>query len=130
MIEFYSCTCLLYDLWIIYAYITFHTVSRFGVCCLFVVSSTSTTIDQNCTYIQNPGFPSTYGETTALKFTINKCSSNVCSVRLDFESFTIEGPSATLETDGGACTDSFVAMGTSGTSTPVICGINTGEHGE
>ena len=82
--------------------------SRFGVCCLFLVTSTSTTINQNCTYIRNPSYPSVYSATTALTYTINKCSSDVCAVRLDFESFTIEGPSATTETNGGACTDSFV----------------------
>ncbi len=32
----------------------------------------------------------------------------VCSLRLDFEIFTIGGPADTMETDGGACTDTFV----------------------
>ena len=37
------------------------------------------------------------------------------------------GPSDTLETTG-VCTDSFIASGTSGITTPVICGMNTGQH--
>ena len=37
------------------------------------------------------------------------------------------GPADTLETTG-VCTDSFVASGTSGITTPVICGMNTGQH--
>ena len=69
---------------------------RFGVCCLFIVSSTSDTINQNCTYIQNPSFPSVYSSQTALTYTINKCSSDVCSVRLDFETMTIQGNFGTL----------------------------------
>jgi hypothetical protein len=49
--------------------------SRFGVCCLFLVSSSGSTISQNCTYIRNPSFPSVYGSTTAVSYTIQKCTS-------------------------------------------------------
>jgi len=104
----------------------------FGVCCLFIVSATSDTIDQNCTYIQNPSFPSVYSSQTALSYVINKCSSDVCAVRLDFETFATVGPIAdTAEAMGGVCTDSFVVSGTTtGTTgaTPNICGLNTGQH--
>ena len=55
----------------------------------------------------------------------------MCAVRLDFESFTTQGPSATTETNGGECTDSFVGSVTPASkSTPVICGKNTGQHSE
>ena len=82
----------------------FPTIFRFGVCCLFIVTATSTTISENCTYIQNPSFPSVYADTTALTYTINKCSDTVCNVRLDFETFTTLGPSATTEvTAVGVC---------------------------
>ena len=77
---------------------------RFGVCCLFVVSSTSTTISENCTYIQNPSYPSVYSETSSLTYTINKCAASVCSVRLDFETFATAGPTSTAEATGGVCT--------------------------
>ena len=53
---------------------------------------------------------------------------DVCAVRLDFDSFTTMGPSATTEDTGGACTDSFVVTGTSGLTSPTICGKNTGQH--
>jgi len=99
----------------------------FGVCCLFLVSSTATTINENCTYIRNPGFPAVYSETSTLTYTINKCASDVCAVRLDFESFATMGPADTAE-NTGLCTDSFVASGTSGSASPVICGMNTGQH--
>ncbi len=49
-------------------------VNRFGVCCLFTVSAGSTTITENCTYIQNPNFPSAYSSTTGLTYTVAKCS--------------------------------------------------------
>ncbi len=91
------------------------------------MTATSTNIDQNCTYVQNPSFPSVYSATTALTYTVKKCSDDVCALRLDFESFFIEGPADTVETTGGVCTDSFQAKG-SGESTPVICGQNANEH--
>merc|ERR1719362_50633 len=100
----------------------------FGVCCLFIVSSTSTTISENCTYIQNPSYPSVYSDTSSLTYTINKCSSSVCAVRLDFETFQTAGPAATTEASGGLCVDSFKVSGTSGLSTPIICGSNAGQH--
>ena len=34
-------------------------------------------------------------------------------MRLDLEAFTILGPADTVETDGGACVDSFVASAVS-----------------
>ena len=75
------------------------------------MTATSTTIDQNCTYIQNPIFPSVYSAATALTYTINKCSSDVCSGRLDFETFQIRGPATTLEAaNAHNCLDSFVAV--------------------
>jgi len=102
--------------------------SGFGVCCLFTVQTASQEINQNCTYIQNPDFPSAYTETTALTYTIRKCADDVCAVRLDFETFTTAGPTATGEEDGGLCVDSLVVSGTSGLTSPVICGMNTGQH--
>ena len=49
--------------------------------------------------------------------------------RLDFLTFNLQGPADGNE-DGAnhLCVDSFVASGTSGLSSPVICGLNTGEH--
>ena len=94
------------------------------------MQTASQEINQNCTYIQNPGFPSAYTETTALTYTIRKCADDVCAVRLDFETFTTQGPADTEEISGGVCVDSLVVSGTSGLSSPVICGMNTGQHGK
>ena len=47
---------------------------RFGACCVFILDSKdSTTINYNDTYIQNPGYPNTFSDTTSLSYTINKC---------------------------------------------------------
>ena len=88
----------------VFYYLFISTIFRFGVCCLFIVTATSTTINENCTYIQNPSFPSVYADTTSLTYTINKCSDTVCNVRLDFETFVTKGPSKTDEvTADGVC---------------------------
>ena len=50
---------------------------RFGVCCLFITSTSGSTSNQNCSYIQNPNFPNAYGVTTAISFTVAKCSSGM-----------------------------------------------------
>ena len=39
--------------------------SGFGVCCMVKTSTCGSTVSQNCSYIQNPTFPSTYAPTTA-----------------------------------------------------------------
>ena len=53
--------------------------------------------------------------------------SDVCTVRLDFESFITAGPTTT--NDATACVDSFKATASpSGQTTPSICGLNTGDH--
>ena len=46
---------------------------RFGVCCLFQLAKVGE-VNQNCTYVQNPGYPSAYAETSAVKYTIKKCT--------------------------------------------------------
>jgi hypothetical protein len=101
----------------------------FGVCCFFSVDATAT-ISENCSYIRNPGFPSESSAPAAATFTIKKCSTDVCTIRLDFETFSLRGPTLTSEADAAAtaCLDSFVVKGTSGITSPVICGLNTGHH--
>ena len=114
--------------WSVGHYLTYNWIFRFGVCCVFTISDGGTSTSENCSYIQNPSYPSVYSATSSLTYTVEKCSDEVCAIRLDFETMTIAGPSATAETNGGECTDSFVVTGTSGITTPTICGKNTGAH--
>merc|ERR1719412_1095769 len=101
----------------------------FGVGCLFVYSSASTSISQNCSYIQNPNFPSAYGSTSTIAWQINKCATNICTLRLDFETFTTTGPTSTIDVTPAASLDSFtVAASPSGYTAPIISGENKGQH--
>lgn len=101
----------------------------FGVCCFFAYTATAT-ISENCTYIRNPGFPTASTGSTTATFTVSKCSSDVCVLRLDFETFSTSGPLGTTETvtTNAPCTDSFVVTTTSGYTSPTLCGLGTGEH--
>lgn len=105
--------------------------NRFGVCCLFLYSVTGSTINQNCSYLRNPGFPGVYSTTGSLSYTIAKISNgifipfqkidqdwfifisflDVCFLRLDFELFSILGPQGTVElpatSPGSTCPDQF-----------------------
>jgi len=104
--------------------------SGFGVCCLFKVSAASSTINQNNTYIQNPSFPTVYtGTTNSLSYKVSKIASNICYLRLDFETFTIIGPADATEASGGKCaSDTFKITNPTMEFIPTICGKNTGQH--
>jgi len=95
----------------------------FGVCCTFSLSSCGSTVNQNCTYIQNPSFPNTYSTSGACSYTINYIQSDICQLRLDFNMFDITDVATT-----GVCTDSFTVTGPTGRNPSVICGVNTGQH--
>merc|ERR1711981_409459 len=99
----------------------------FGVCCLFITSTSGSTSSQNCSYIQNPNYPNAYGSTTAISFTVAKCSSDVCGIRLDFESFILA--SGTSFHDAATPLDTFQITTTpKGLTIPAITGLNAGYH--
>lgn len=97
----------------------------FGVCCTFTVDDTSTgTVNNNITYLQNNGYPSAI--TTAsqtVTYTINACSNDICFLRYDFVENTLPITSAT-----GACIGAFTVTSPSGSNPPAICGNNANYH--
>merc|ERR1712127_593719 len=115
----------------------------FGTCCLFTQSECGGQVDNNCTHIQNVGFPTALTGTAATalpscNYQINKCQEDVCSLRLDFLTFNTQAGDFAAATGGaaagtmdslGACRDTFeVITNTKGGKTPVICGQNEGQH--
>merc|ERR1711971_1048087 len=114
----------------------------FGTCCLFRENTCGGTVENNCTHIQNDGFPTALTGTplTALtncNYQINKAQADVCQLRLDFLSFNIQagdfgaaaaGAAGPMDSLGG-CRDTFaVITSSSGGNYPVICGQNEGQH--
>lgn len=119
--------------------------SGFGVCCVFSSSTCGSTISENCTYITNPGYPNTYSTTGSCEFTVEKSSSEICQLRLDFITLALNimptntiGKNSNFGCCGSSCatlnivttiaTDSFTAKGQTGVNPPIICGINSGHH--
>jgi archaellin len=84
-------------------------------------------VNQNCSYIQNPNFPAAYAAETKISFKIEKCRDGVCTLRLDFCTFTLAGP--TMTDDTVAAVDTF-QITTSPTQwiMPAIGGENAGQH--
>lgn len=107
--------------------------SGFGVCCVFISNIGTATLSENRTYLQSLLFPAIETSTTGITYTINKMSSDICQLRLDFDNFAISGPSVTDETLGLAvgftnCADTLITTLTSNALVPTLCGTMTGSH--
>jgi len=107
--------------------------SSFGVCCVFEKSCGAGSVAENCTYFTSSD--RTAGSSCSLN--ICKCSSDVCQLRLDFETFTLSNPFTATAGAGadamalpiGNCfTDFFAVSVPGGKAPPLICGENTGYH--
>ncbi|XP_059099287.1 uncharacterized protein LOC131893312 [Tigriopus californicus] len=106
--------------------------SGFGVCCLFMITGCGGTVNKNCTYVRNTGFPGSdpnNGRTCSV--TLNRFANDICQIRLDFQSTT----TLPLGTDPGSCGgtgDSLSVISPHSSSQnafpPAICGILTGQH--
>jgi len=96
--------------------------SGFGVCCTFLVSTCGSTVSENCTYVQNPSYPSSYTTAGSCEYTVTPLSADICQLRLDFDNLDI------TETTAGACTDSFAVTSGSSRVYPTLCGTLTGQH--
>merc|ERR1712038_570871 len=94
----------------------------FGVCCTFTVSTCGTSVTQNCSYIQNPSYPTSYTTSGSCSYSVTPLSTDICQMRLDFVNFDI------TETTAGVCTDSFTATGPSGQNPMDLCGTLTKQH--
>lgn len=112
--------------------------SGFGVCCIFEKTCGGGAIAENCTYFSS----SSISTGSSCSLTICKCSSDVCQLRLDFETFVLNTPVTAVATTVGAVgnadgsanrigncdTDSFTVTTPGGKAPPVICGTNSGQH--
>jgi len=115
----------------------------FGVCCTVTLSEGATT-SLNQSYIVQESATLASG---AMMYNICPCSDDVCRIRFDFTTFTLAGPVTNPGAGTGAnnlggtvangfsfgdsigdcLTDTFSISSSQG-GTPVICGVNTGQH--
>jgi len=113
--------------------------SSFGVCCVFEKSCGAGNIAENCTYFTS----SSRAAGSSCSLTICKAGSDVCQLRLDFETFALTNPTTRLgiaapaaaivgtysAINWGNCeTDFFSVTVPGGKAPPLICGENGGQH--
>merc|ERR1712223_2254522 len=112
--------------------------SGFGVCCTFSLSCGGSA-SENQTYLVQSSVTSL---TSPCTYTVCPCSTNICRIRFDFQTFVLASATAGTTVSatntaagsqignamGDCLTDSFsiISQGTFGT--PVICGSNGGYH--
>lgn len=109
----------------------------FGVCCVFSLSCGDSSSDNN-TYIVQSSF--TTDVDSPCTYSICKFTSNVCRIRFDFTSNELADPPSIATTAIGTannnpvgsalghCVSDSMSISSGGSSSPVICGYNTGQH--
>jgi len=108
--------------------------SSFGVCCVFSLECGATS-SQNNTYAIKTSY-STSTDSDPCTYTICKCSSSICKIRIDFDTMVLAAPFSTSSTavaadsgkTGDCIYDTLSITNPGGSSPPVICGTNTGQH--
>merc|ERR1712012_46336 len=108
--------------------------SSFGVCCVFSIACGGSTSANNSYALINSY--STSSDADPCTYTFCKTSSDVCKLRIDFDTMVLSPPSGlstpAAYTDGanfGHCqTDSLTVSNPGGSQPPTICGYNTGQH--
>jgi len=101
--------------------------SGFGVCCLFSLTCGGTTS------LNNTYFKSTGTDSSPCVLTVCKVSTDICQLRLGFDSFVMSQPSTSYPTDGSSngrtqCHHARFQVSSDGPSSPVLCGTNSGQH--
>lgn len=101
--------------------------SGFGVCCAF--SGTC----GGSTSVNNTYFVSDGSESSPCQFRVCPTSTEVCQLRLGFDTFDIVQPSTSQSGDAvpgqrTQCVSAQFSASSDGPAAPVICGTNTGQH--
>lgn len=101
--------------------------SGFGVCCIFSGGC------GDSTSLNNTYFKSSTSDSSPCTFTVCKTSSDICQIRLGFETFVIAQPSTSYPGDDSQngrtqCHDSQFIATSDGTPAPTLCGTNTAHH--
>merc|ERR1711971_222689 len=99
----------------------------FGVCCVMKIDDDSDTdVSYNDTYLQNPDYPSSYGDESSITYKVSKLQSDICFLRLDFEMFDV----VALSTTALCASGDHLSITNTGSELdyPAICGSLAGSH--
>ncbi|XP_059089973.1 uncharacterized protein LOC131885813 [Tigriopus californicus] len=106
--------------------------SGFGVCCMFAIRTCGGTVVQNCTYIQNTGFPAASNTVSqTCNYMFDRIDANICQVRLDFDTTVLRTDPGLAGMCGGAGDSLQVGSPFSPSRfafPPTVCGTLTGQH--
>jgi len=106
--------------------------SGFGRCCVFRNSACGSTVSENCTFLENYGYPAAFDGTSPCAQTVNRMQTDICQIRLDFVNMVLGNPAAATGECDAAGDNLVIAAGATnllGPSTPpTLCGTNTGQH--
>ena len=99
----------------------------FGVCCMFGGTCGGSSS------VNNTYFSSSDSDTSPCTFSVCPAGSDICQIRLGFDSFDISQPSTLYPGDDNPngrtqCQQAAFTATSDGPSPPTICGTNTGHH--
>lgn len=95
----------------------------FGVCCVLTKSCGGSSSTNNTYLVQDP---TTSASTCS--YTICPSNTDICKIRIDFETLVLSPASSTTGTVG-LCTDDTLTVSSPGaTNPPLLCGTLTGQH--
>ena len=108
--------------------------SSFGVCCVFSIACGGSSSANNSYAVISSYSTST--DSDPCTYTFCKTNSDVCKLRIDFDTMVLTAPSGVSSTTAAAdsitvgdCTvDSLTVSNPGGVTPPTICGYNTGQH--
>merc|ERR1711971_223267 len=108
--------------------------SSFGVCCVFSIACGGSSSANNSYAVISTYSTST--DSDPCIYTFCPTSTDVCKLRIDFDTMVLTAPSGLSSTPAAAdsitvgdCTvDSLTVSNPGGVTPPTICGYNTGQH--
>merc|ERR1712117_872310 len=108
--------------------------SSFGVCCVFSIACGGSSSANNSYAVISSYSTST--DSDPCTYTFCPVSSDVCKLRIDFDTMVLTAPSGVSSTSAAAdsitvgdCTvDTLTVSNPGGITPPTICGYNTGQH--
>jgi len=108
--------------------------SSFGVCCVFSIACGGSSSANNSYAVISSYSTST--DSDPCTYTFCPTSTDVCKLRIDFDTMVLTAPSGLSSTPAGSdsitvgdCTvDSLTVSNPGGVTPPTICGYNTGQH--
>nr|XP_045583478.1 uncharacterized protein LOC123746197 [Procambarus clarkii] len=97
-----------------------HCAEGYGSCCITTLGCSSST-SNNCTYVESPGYPSTFNDAATCTHTIT-FAANVCQVRMDVVEVDLAPP-----TTQGNCIDDGLTF-SQDIKWEKVCGTTTDTH--